>query len=288
MTSKLQFPAVAICVFLASLTTALAQPVPPRAPAPPAAPAAPFPIIDPRTGLPVTPTIDPATGKPPEPQWIDPNWRDPGIVLTNVAYDRLPLSYVVRQLRESFDARFDILPLPNAFGHDWGSEPTVQLQMKYVRATDIFNAMNLVFENDRTPVRWVLTNSPSGIPYALLRVLPEAAGPAAAGTQRMVYYVGDLVGDEKSGGMTMDQITKTITDIWPADFGTPEGVIQFHKDAQLLVINGTPAEIEFIHQTLAALKEKVQAARPKTAESKEIDEVATLIKSLKSLGNDTK
>jgi hypothetical protein len=286
MTSKLRFPAAALWVFLASLTTALAQPVPPRAPA--ALPAAPAPVLDPATGMPVTPTIDPATGQPPEPQWIDPNWSDPGIILTNVTYPDLPLSEVVSRLRDSFKGTFNILPLPNTFDHDWGSQ-IIQLQLKNVRASEIFNAMNLVFENDRTPVRWELKNSPAGgIPYALLRVLPKAPEPPAAGAQRMVCYVGNLVGDEKSGGMTMDQITKTILDIWPADFGKPDGVIQFHKDAQLLVINGTPAEIEFIHQTLAALDEKEQAARPKTEEAKDLDEVTSLIKSLKKLGNDTK
>jgi hypothetical protein len=88
--------------------------------------------------------------------------------------------------------------------------------------------------------------------------------------------------------MTMDQIIKTILDVWPSDFGKPDGVIRFHEDAQLLVINGTPDQIAFIRQTLAALGEKVQAARPKTEASKDIDELNNLIKSLKNLGNDTK
>jgi hypothetical protein len=65
--------------------------------------------------------------------------------------------------------------------------------------------------------------------------------------------VGNLIGDDKSGGMTIEQVVKTISDVWPAEFGKPEGVIQFHKEAQLLVANGTPEQLEFIHQTLAAL-----------------------------------
>jgi hypothetical protein len=254
----------------------------------------PAPGLDPSTGLPVT-SIDPATGLPPEPEWIEPGWGDGGIILTNVAYDGLPLSEVVSHLRESFKGTFNILPLPQAFEHDWGAEIIIHLQLRNVTAREIFNAMNLVFENDRTPVRWQLRSSTSALPYAQLRVLPQAAPQPAPGggggifpPQRMVYFVGNLVGDEKSGGMTMDQITKTILDIWPADFGKPEGVIQFHKEAQLLVVNGTPEEIAFIHQTLAALNEKVSAGRPKTEASKDIDELNGLIKSLKNLGGDAK
>jgi hypothetical protein len=251
--------------------------------------------MDPNTGLPATP-IDPATGLPPEPAWIAPDWNDPGIILTNVSYDGLPLSEVVRHLRDSFKGTFNILPLPQAFEHDWGAEIPIHLQLKNVNAREIFNAMNLVFENDRTPIRWQLRNSTGALPYAQLRVLPQAAPPPVAGgigggvlpPQRMVYFVGNLVGDEKTGGMTMDQVMDTITELWPKDFGKPQDVIQFHKEAQLLVVNGTPEEIAFVHQTLAALNEKVSAARPKTEASKDIDELNGLIKSLKNLGSDTK
>ena len=95
-------------------------------------------------------TFDPATGLPlaqpqPEPQWIDPSWSDPNIVLTNVNYDSLPLSEVARDLRERFKNYFDILPMPKTFGQDWGSEIAIQLQMKNIKASDVFNAMNLVF-----------------------------------------------------------------------------------------------------------------------------------------------
>ena len=104
----------------------------------------------------------------------------------------------------------------------------------------------------------------------------------------MVYFVGNLVGDEKSGGMTMEEIVKTVSDLWPAEYGKPEGVIQFHKEAQLLVVNGTPDQLEFIHQTLAALEQKVAAARPKSAEAKDTEELVNLLKSLKSIGDNSK
>jgi hypothetical protein len=80
----------------------------------------------------------------------------------------------------------------------------------------------------------------------------------------MVYFVGNLLGDEKSGGMTADQIVKAINDVWPADFGRPDGVIQFHLEAQLIVVNGTREQIDFIQQILSALRQKVNAANPQS------------------------
>ena len=157
--------------------------------------------------------------------------------------------------------------MPKTFNNDWGNE-TIQLQLNNVHASDIFNAMNLVFENDRTPLRWELKQSVTPAHHVnrwvQLRVLPEAAPqpeppqPKPAETRRIVYFVGNLLGDEKSGGMTMEQIVKTISEIWPADYGRPEGVIQFHKEAQLLVVNGTRNQLDFIQQTLAALELKAQ------------------------------
>jgi hypothetical protein len=288
MKSKLQIQIPAAILFLIlSLAVAPAQPAPPNAP-----------TVNPTTGLPAggwPPTLDPATGlpvPPPAPQWIDPNWSDPDIVLNDVVYDGLPLSEVARDLRERFKDSFDILPMPKTFGKDWGGE-TIRLQLKNVRASETFNAMNLVFENDRTPLRWELKQSPGRRGMVQLRVLPEAAlkdvpQTKPPETHRVVYFVGNLIGDEKSGGMTMDQIIKTISEIWPTDFGKPEGAIQFHKDAQLLVVNGTPDQLEFVHQTLAALEQKVESAHPKSAEAKAIEQQVNLIKSLKSIGDSSK
>jgi hypothetical protein len=305
MKKQLLFPAAIIGILLASLAAALAQsPGPSYGPDPktglPFVTAGGGLSLDPATGLPMAPKLDPATGLPPEPQWIDTNWSDPAIVLTNVWFEGMPISEVVNQLNYDFKQTLNILPLPKTFGRDWDHE-LVQLHLKNVKASQIFNAMNLVFENDRTPLRWELRNSANsaggGLSYVQLRVLPDAAGwhpsgesftPPPASTQRAVYYVGNLIGDEKAGGLSMDQITKTILDIWPSDFGKPDGVIQFHKDAQLLVINGTDQEIEFVHQTLAALQKKAEAARPKTETDKDIDELNNLIKSLKSLGSESK
>jgi len=278
-----------------SLTVATAQQTPSGGPA--TGPS--LPVLLPVTAHDGTPRTDPATGlpletgSPAEPQWIDPGWSDPDLILTNVMYDGLPLSLAANELRERFKNYFDILPMPQAFGKDWGDEVSIRLQLKNVRASEVFNAMNLVFENDRTPLRWELKPAQGGRPLVLLRVLPEAAPQPApltkpAETHRMVYFVGDLVGDEKTGGMTMDQIITTILNVWPAEFGKPDGVIQFHNDAQLLVVNGTPEQLEFIHQTLAALEQKVNLARPKSAEAKETEEMLNMLKNLKNIGDSPK
>jgi len=121
--------------------------------------------------------------------------------------------------------------------------------------------MNLLFENNRTPLRWELKlNGHRQI--ALLRVLidptpqlDQTAPLPGQEKQRRVYFVGNLIGDDKMGGMSMEQIIKTVTDVWQmAD--ASGGRIQFHKDAQLLVVTGTPQQIDFMEQTLKALTDK--------------------------------
>ena len=287
------FAAATVLWLAVAAPAALAQPNPPTPPANaasslrPAVPVAPdFPSL----------ALDPNTGQPlpqPAPQWIDPDWMDPHTVLTNISYEGIPLSEVAKDLRERFKQDFDILPLPTTFNKDWGNEILIQLQLRDVRASEVFNAMNLVFDNDRTPVRWELKSNPHGRPLVQLRVLPQAESPATGSSKsteirRTVYFVGDLVGDEKSGGMTMDLIIKTITDLWPADFGKAEGVIQFHKEAQLVVVNGTEEEISFVHQTLAALREKAEAARPKSTTELQVQQLNNFIKSLSKIGDDAK
>ena len=85
---------------------------------------------------------------------------------------------------------------------------------------------------------------------------------------RKVYFSwGDLIGDEKNGGMSMEAIIKTITDVWKMS-GDSAGKIQFHEDAQLLVVSGSPNQIAFMEQTLTALRQKVDLARDKHAKVK--------------------
>ena len=263
MKSKLQIQTLAALSFLIlSLAAAPAQPARPAAPTVNPATIQPVatgaPLIDPATGLPMPAAV------PAPPHWIDENWADPNLVLTNVSYDNLPLSEVARDLREHFKNDFDILPMPQTFGTDWGASMTIQLQLKNVKASDVFNAMNLIFENNQAPLRW--ENKHTGNrQVVLLRVLPEAAPqgqPPAVEKHRQIYFIGNLLGDE-SGGMRMDDLIGAIRDAWPSDLGSPTDVFQFHKGAQLLVVNGNREQLRFFDQIFGALQRKVEWERSK-------------------------
>jgi hypothetical protein len=278
MKSKLKFLAFIATLLATSIVSSLAQ-------FPGAAAGA---TINPATGLPIPQiagvpgaapmAFDPTTGAPiaqAVPDWKDANWKDPDITLTNVEFENIPLSEFARYLTDKFKDQFDVLLPDNASGgiayingqtvqigwqHDWRSEP-VNLRLKNVTASEIFSAMNLVFENNRTPLRWELKMN-GHRQIALLRVLIDptpqvdlTAPLPGSEKQRRVYFVGNLIGDEKNGGMTMEQIIKTVTDVW-AMADASGGNIKFHKDAQLLVVTGTQGQIDFMEQTLKALGQK--------------------------------
>jgi len=279
MKSKLKISA-AIVLFIASATSfSLAQGGMPGGAV----------AINPNTGLPVPQvagpmTFDPTTGQPipqaqPGSDWKDDKWKDPDITLTNVDFDSLPLSEISRWLSDQFKQQFDII-LPGSAGgiayingqavqigwqHDWRGEP-VTLRLRSVTASEIFSAMNMLFENNRTPLRWELKlNGHRQI--ALLHVLIDptpqvdmTAPLPGQEKQRRVYFVGNMIGDEKSGGMSMEQIIKTVTDVWQMADGSG-GSIKFHNDAQLLVVTGTAGQIDFMEQTLKALAQKVDLLR---------------------------
>jgi hypothetical protein len=216
------------------------------------------------------PTIDNATGLPlPQeaPPWKDPDWPEPDITLTNVFYDGLPLTEVVNHLREAFKEQFDILlpaSLPSSSGLIDPGSFAIKLRLKNVTASEVFNAMNLVFENDRTPMRWELKMN-GRRPIALLRVLTDRL-PMQPEPRRMVYFVGDLLGDEKSGGMSINQVMNTISQVCEMTYGQAIA-LQFHKEAQLVVVTGSEEQITFIQTTLAALRQKVELDRNNHANS---------------------
>ena len=235
------------------------------------------PFIDPATGLPVI---------PPPPQWMDPAWKDPVKVLPNVDFDGLPVPEVVNYLRQQFSNDFDVVipasylqnhPTAGGMASDTMIDPssfTVKLRLKNVTASELFRAMNLEFEIENTPASWELMMN-GHRPTAVFRIKPALLPPVpvpppAPEPTRMVYFVGDLMGTEKSAGLTMDQIVKNVSEVWQMTYGEPGESIRLHKDAQLLIVKGTMDQIKFVEAALQAMRKKVELeqARQKTAESR--------------------
>lgn len=232
------------------------------------------PASTPPVAQPSAPDIDPTTGLPtpaPLPPWIEPNWKQPDKVLPDVSFDGVPLSEVGKFLRKEFNGAFDVL-FPNGWQHPSDAatmlnpqaDVIVKLQLKNVTASEIFNAMNMEFMAENSPVRWELRMN-GNRPTAVLRVMPELMPPVPARqplppTRRMVYFVGDLVDETRGGEWTMEQLVKTVSEIYQMSYGeSPKNLsnhLQFHKEAQLLVVTGTSDQIEFIQQTLNALRQK--------------------------------
>jgi hypothetical protein len=91
--------------------------------------------------------------------------------------------------------------------------------------------------------------------------------------KRVVYFVGDLISHDKTGGMNMKNLVDTLHDVWTMTYSQP-GVIQFHEKAELLIVNGTDEQNNFIRETLQAMRMKAQMDRarlipvePKTNDS---------------------
>jgi hypothetical protein len=210
-------------------------------------------------------------------------WKGPDKVLPEVSFDSSPLCEVMPKLLEQFDHQFDVL-LPNNFedspmGPKLGADgkpipqspvPTsawktvgVNLRLKNVTATELFNAMNMYFEINNQPVRWELLMN-GHRPTALLRIGEQAIAQPAAQPQvepkRAIFYVGELMGDQEAGAMTMKQILKTLTEVSFADYKRAVNV-QCHEGAQMLVVKGTPGEIDLVRETIEALKQKAKVDR---------------------------
>jgi hypothetical protein len=235
------------------------------------------------------PALSPATGMPLQTDpWISPDWEDPTLTLTNVFYDGLPASEVARDLRKAFQDKFDILispgrtdPSGNSSELDPGSE-IIKLQLKNVTASEIFRAMNLLLETENSPVRWqLLVNGKR--PLVLLRVIPEllpGVTHSPVAKQTMVYYVGDLIGN---GGMTMQQIADTLTDVNKEGYGG-DIYIGFHDATQLVIVKGTGDQLSLVHNTLDVLKQKIPKIDERKAEMEEtkaaLSSLSTFINSL--------
>jgi hypothetical protein len=200
------------------------------------------------------------------------NWKDPEKVLPEVTFDGLPITEVVEMLRKQFNNDFDVLfPFGQQEDLDWAST-AVTLRLKSVTASEIFNAMNLVFASARTRLHWELMMN-GHRSTALLRVLPEqkpsvdpttglpVSSPTTPTEKPMVFFVGDLIGDE-SGKMTPAQLLQTIEEVCKMSIGH----FSYHSRADLLIVRGSGDDIMFVQNTLAALRDKVRLDAERTRE----------------------
>lgn len=231
--------------------------------------------------------VDPSTGLPvstPPPSWIDPDWQEPSEKMSEVVFDGLPIGEVASRIQSRFTNDLDII-VPNSYtvsntapdtgqarNPDPKSDYIVTLRLTDSTASEIFRAMNLEFEAENTPVRWQLIMN-GHIPTAVLHVVPELlphapTPPPAPELKRMVFYVGDLMGSEKSGGMTLQQVRQTVELTYHTVFGKDIKDAEY-PDAQLLIVSGTSDDIDFVRQTLEALKQKAESARKKQSASAE-------------------
>ena len=168
-----------------------------------------------------------------------PDWKGPDKVLDKVDFPGFNVSEVVNYLRDQFSNSFDIvvpksyryqqsvgrttgggggggtgggsflnsLPISPQTGLPIQPETqeidpdnyNVNLHLRNVTASEIFNAMNMEFEAEHTPLQWKLVMNGSR-PTAVLHVVPEwiSSTPPPPPTQRKVMYVGDLIGSESA------------------------------------------------------------------------------------------
>jgi DNA-binding protein len=219
------------------------------------------------------------TGKSSREKWIDADWVDPFTTIKELKYDNLPASEIAQNLRELFKNQIDILIANRA--SDDGADPAVwcaRFSVHDVKASEIFRAMNELLEAENSPFRWRLKMNGSR-PMALFCSIPELASRPVAGAavdpttglpmslnqkKPMVFFVGDLIGDERWGGLSWEHLQTMLEEIEVQTY-KQEIVTGFHKEAELVIVKGTDEQIAFIRDTLEALKARLQTEKVKYA-----------------------
>ncbi len=213
-------------------------------------------------------------------EWKHPDWKEPDKVMASVNWDGLGLAEVVQVLRNEFKNEFDVV-LPSGIPREPVVDPTtglpssveaietgmvsVRLRLQNVTASEIFNAMNLLFQAEQSPpARWELLMN-GRRPTAVLRPLPspktEVPSRPQEQAKRSVFYVGNIVGDD-AGAMGWDQFSQTIQEVCLRAYeSTPTPKFQIHRNAALLIVTGNQEQIDFVRNLLEALEK----GKPKAA-----------------------
>lgn len=213
----------------------------------------------------------------PAASWKDNGWKDPDNRLAVVDYSGLPLGEIVKLLKEQFRDSFDIL-VPAGWTDPGDPSRSYQpdgeaitMQLRNVSASEIFNAMNLLFEAQMTPLRWQLVRNGSR-QTALLQIVHElvaapAHPPASEKPVRSIVFVGDLVNNGKPGVMPIEQIVDTLKAVYKMSYGDQPVDIKYHEGAQLLVMTGDTEQMAYLRQALSALMQKQSLARHQAKET---------------------
>jgi hypothetical protein len=209
---------------------------------------------------------------------VPPEWKIPDEPRDYI-FEGLPLSEVVLVLQDKCKHEFDALiprtveaPRPAGAGLNAAGAPAepidagaidIKLRLKNVTIPEVFQAMNMLFELERTPVRWELTMN-GHRPVAMLRpvdTMPPPGGSPEKGTDpavsRSVVYVGNLLDPQVAGAPRPEVLAEILEQTTKEAFpNSSTRKIQFHRDAQLVVLTGTDQEVRFMKEVLEALTEK--------------------------------
>jgi hypothetical protein len=195
-------------------------------------------------------------------------WLVIGPPQTEIVLEGTPLNEVAWNTAKIFKNQFDLI-LPPA-DPDL-SKMIVQMQLKDVRAIEVFNAMNLYFEVQKLPARWKLTLNGSR-PTAILGMeKPQVAATPPAEMEkigRTVFSIPEILYasvsplDKQTADNLADTIAAALDDLQKpghAKVNAPGGpIIKVHAQAGILVCSGTWEETELVRSTLQALKDTAQ------------------------------
>lgn len=196
-------------------------------------------------------------------------WPELGQVVNSVDYESLPLEEVANHLLSAFKGEFDVVvpaTIPTVNPSTGTPEPMdvaaipVRLRLQNVKASEIFNAMNLYFTANGTPLQWELLMNgtrPTAVLRAAAVVLPQPV-KAAEPIERSVFFIGDFVDDNRPGKMPWKKLMETLEEINYRTYDKSGPKIAVHPKASLFVVTGEKEQISFIHSLLEALKQKAK------------------------------
>jgi len=210
-------------------------------------------------------------------------------------FDGVPLGEITKYLQKAYDYQFDVivperqvidepvaidpttgLPLPApAPRHIETGDQIIELHLRNVTATEVFKAMNLLFEEQRNQLQWDLVMNGERS-TAVLRVLdyPEEreTPPPPPPRKQAIFFVGDLIDSDDPNGLTLESLRHLLVEVWiqtpkvDEAFRDETPAINYHQKTELLIMLGTEDEINSVTQTLKALKDRAEwkAQRPQS------------------------